>query len=95
MSREMPIHPADEEHVAAEMARELDDLAAAGGFHVSDDFADRVMAAVAAEPLPQPVRALGVALLAGHLRSAAAAVESTAKPPITAATTVAEAKRRN
>lgn len=74
MSREMPIHPADEERLAAEMARELEVLGTAGGVHVSDGFADRVMAAVAAEPLPQPVRAFGVALVAGHLRSAAAAV---------------------
>lgn len=70
----MPIHPADEERLAAEMARELEGIGTAGGVHVSDDFADRVMAAVAVEPLPQPVRAFGVALVAGHLRSAAAAV---------------------
>lgn len=70
----MPIHPADEERLAAEMARELEVLGTAGGVHVSDGFADRVMAAVAAEPLPQPVRAFGVALVAGHLRSAVSAV---------------------
>lgn len=70
----MPVHPADEERLAAEMARELQGLGVAGGVHVSDGFADRVMAAVAAQPLPQPVRAFGVALVAGHLRSAAAAV---------------------
>lgn len=70
----MPIHPADEERLAAEMARELEGIGTAGGVHVSDDFADRVMAAVAVQPLPQPVRAFGVALVAGHLRSAAAAV---------------------
>lgn len=70
----MPIHPADEERLAAEMARELEGIGTAGGVHVSDDFADRVMTAVAAEPLPQPVRAFGVALVTGHLRSAASAV---------------------
>lgn len=74
MSRDTPIHPADEERLAADMARELDGIATAGGVRVSDDFADRIMAAVAAEPLPQPVRAFGVALVAGHLRAAAAAV---------------------
>ena len=70
----MPINQVDEERLAAEMARELEGIGTAGGVHVSDDFADRVMAAVATEPLPQPVRAFGVALVAGHLRSAAAAV---------------------
>lgn len=70
----MPIRSADEERLAAEMARELQGLGTAAGVHMSDGFADRVMAAVAVQPLPQPVRAFGVALVAGHLRSAAAAV---------------------
>ncbi len=70
----MPIRPADEERLAAEMARELEGIGIAQTVHVSHDFADRVMAAVATEPLPQPVRAFGVALVAGHLRSAAAAI---------------------
>ena len=48
----MPIHPADEGRLAAEMARELEGIGTAGGVHVSDDFADRVMARVALTPLP-------------------------------------------
>jgi negative regulator of sigma E activity len=67
-------HPDDEERMADEMARELEGLAATSTMPAIDDFADRVMAAVSAEPLPQPVRAFGIALTAGRLRAAAAAI---------------------
>jgi hypothetical protein len=74
MSRDLPVHPSDEERVAAEMTRELEALTMTSPAPVSDGFADRVMLAIADEPLPQPVRAFGLALVGGHLRSAAAAV---------------------
>ena len=58
----MPFHPSDEERVAADMTRELEAMTMTSAPPVSDDFADRVMAAIADEPLPQPVRAFGLAL---------------------------------
>ena len=70
MSGQMPLHPADEARVAADMTRELQALAGGSGILVLAGFADRVMAAVAAEPLPQPARAFGVALMGGRIRSA-------------------------
>ena len=76
MSGNLPLHPSDEDRVVSDMTRDLERLAAASGASVgaASGFADRVMAAVAQEPLPQPVRAFGLALLGGHLRAAAAAV---------------------
>ncbi len=74
MSRERPIHPADEERIAAAMARELEAMTMTSAVQPSDGFADRVMLAIADEPLPQPVRAFGIALVGGHLRTAAAAL---------------------
>jgi uncharacterized membrane protein YgcG len=74
MSGELPLHPADEERVAAEMARELEAMTMTGAALPTDGFADRVMLAIADEPLPQPVRAFGIALLGGHVRAAVAAV---------------------
>ncbi len=73
MSRELPIHPSDEERIAADMARELEAMTTTTTIQPSDGFADRVMEAIAREPLPQPVRAFGLALLGGHLRAAASA----------------------
>jgi uncharacterized membrane protein YgcG len=67
-------HPDDEERVADEMARELESLAATSSVAPAVDFADRVMAAVAEQPLPQPVRAFGLALAAGRVRAAIAAI---------------------
>ena len=40
----------------------------------TEDFADRVMAAVAAEPSPQPIAALGTAVRGGRLGAALAAI---------------------
>jgi hypothetical protein len=68
------IHPDDEERVATDMSRAIEALASEASIHPPVDFADRVMAAIATEPLPQPVRAFGVALLAGRLSAAAASV---------------------
>ena len=74
MSGERTVHPADEERIAAGMARELESMTMTSAIQPSEGFADRVMLAIADEPLPQPVRAFGLALLGGHLRSAAAAL---------------------
>jgi hypothetical protein len=74
VSRELPFHPSDEERVAAGMARELEAMAMTSPAPVSDGFADRVMLAIADEPLPQPVRAFGLALFGGHVRAALAAI---------------------
>jgi cell division septation protein DedD len=70
----MPIHPGDEDRVAAEMTRDLELLATAIAIQPPIGFVDRVMAAVAAEPLPQPARAFGVALLGGRFGAAFASV---------------------
>jgi hypothetical protein len=74
VSGDLRIHPSDEERIAAEMARELEAMTMTTAVKPSDDFADRVMFAIAAEPLPQPVRAFRLALFGGHLRAAASAV---------------------
>lgn len=76
MSRDLPIHPSDEDLVAADMARELEAMTTTttSPTQPSDGFADRVMQAIAGEPLPQPVRAFGLALLGGHLRAAGSAL---------------------
>lgn len=73
MSSELPAHPATEARIAAEMARELDAITTAA-LQATAGFADRVMLAIGDQPLPQPVRAFGLALLGGHLRAATAAV---------------------
>lgn len=49
------------------VARELESQLAANDVHPSSGFADRVMAAVAAQPLPQPATAAGLALRRGRL----------------------------
>ena len=74
MSGPRSIHPDDEERVATDMSRAIEALASEAGIRPPVDFTDRVMAAIATEPLPQPVRAFGVALLAGRLSAAAASV---------------------
>jgi uncharacterized membrane protein YgcG len=74
VSGQLPLHPADEERIAADMARELEAMTMTAAALPGDGFADRVMLAIADEPLPQPVRAFGLALLGGHVRAAAAAV---------------------
>ena len=74
MSRQLPVHPSDEDRIAAGMERELEAMTMTSPVLPGDGFADRVMAAIADEPLPQPVRAFGLALVGGHLRSAIAAV---------------------
>lgn len=74
MSDGLPIHIDDEERLAAEMSRELEALAVQSPAPSPIGFADRVMAAIAEEPLPQPVRAFTVALLAGRLGAALASV---------------------
>jgi cell division septation protein DedD len=68
------IHPDDEARVAAEMTRDLEGVAAEIDIRPPAGFADRVMAAVASEPLPQPTRAFRVALLGGRLRPAIASL---------------------
>jgi len=74
MSGHVPIQPNDEERVAALMGRELEAVATENAIRPPAGFADRVMAAVAGEPLPQPVRAFGVALVGGRLRVAIASL---------------------
>ena len=74
MSGRPPIHIDDEERLAAEMGRELEAMAAQSTARPPAGFVDRVMAAVANEPLPQPARAFGVALAGRHLGAALASV---------------------
>jgi hypothetical protein len=74
VSAGLPIHPDDEDRVAAEMTRDLAGVAAAIDIRPPAGFVDRVMAAVASEPLPQPTRAFKVALLGGRLRPAIASL---------------------
>jgi hypothetical protein len=74
VSGHVPIHPDEEERVAVVMTRELEAAAAAGSILPSVGFADRVMAAVALEALPQPVHAFRVALSAGRVRAAIASL---------------------
>jgi hypothetical protein len=74
VSAGLPIHPDDEERAAADMSRDLAGVAAEIDIRPPAGFADRVMAAVANEPLPQPARAFGVALLGGRLRPAIASL---------------------
>ncbi|HET7474067.1 MAG TPA: hypothetical protein VFJ71_13140 [Candidatus Limnocylindrales bacterium] len=74
MSGSTPVHLDDEERRAADMASELEQLTMTTPILPSAGFADRVMAAVAREPLPQPVRAFGLAVFGGRLWAAASAV---------------------
>ena len=74
MNRLGPIHPHDEERVAADMARELETLGETTGVRPTSDFSDRVMAAIEREPVPQPALALGSALRRGRIGLAAAAI---------------------
>lgn len=69
-----PIHVDDEEWVAAEMGRELDELAGRSGIVPPAGFTDSVMAAIRQEPLPQPARAFGAALAGRRLGAAIASV---------------------
>ncbi len=55
----------DELAAEARLARDLEGVAARGGVKPSSDFTDRVMGAVAAEPVPAPVIAAGSALRHG------------------------------
>jgi hypothetical protein len=68
------LHPDDEERLSQEMSRELGAIAGGSAILAPAGFTDRVMSAVALEPLPQPVRAFGVALGAGRARSAMSAL---------------------
>jgi len=79
MSGSMRIRPEDEEVVAARMASELEGLTTTSPVVPSDGFADRVMAAIADEPLPQPARAFRLALGAGRVGAAIAAVRDAAR----------------
>jgi hypothetical protein len=69
-----PIHPGDEERLAAEMGRELEELGDVHGIRPSAGFADRVMAAIVDEPAPQPAVMLGLALRRRRLGAALAAI---------------------
>jgi hypothetical protein len=55
----------DELAAEARIARDLEGVSARGGMRPSADFTDRVMGAVAVEPLPAPVIAAGSALRHG------------------------------
>ncbi len=55
----------DELAAEARLARDIEGVSARGGVKSSPDFTDRVMGAVAAEPLPAPVIAAGSALRRG------------------------------
>jgi hypothetical protein len=68
------LHPDDEERVSQEMSRVLGAIAGGSAILAPAGFTDRVMSAVALEPLPQPVRAFGVAVGAGRTRSAMSAL---------------------
>ncbi len=74
MTGQRPIHVDDEARIADEMAGELEAVAAHSHLAPPDGFADRVMASIAQEPLPQPARAFGAALAARRLGAALAAV---------------------
>ena len=56
------------------MARELESQLAAADIHPSSGFADRVMAAVVAQPRPQPAMAAGLALRRGRFGAMLAAL---------------------
>ena len=74
MSSQLPIHADDEARIADEMARELDAVAEATRATPPVGFADRVMASVAGEPLPQPARAFGAAVATRRLGAALASI---------------------
>ncbi len=74
MTGELPLHQSDEERLGATMARDLESMTMTSAIQPSEGFADRVMLAIAAEPLPQPVRAFGIAFFGGHLRAAGSAI---------------------
>ena len=60
--------------MAEAMGRELEVLASHSNLGPTDDFTDRVMASIAAEPSPQPVAAFGTAIRTGRLWVAFAAI---------------------
>ncbi|HEV7809876.1 MAG TPA: hypothetical protein VGO64_04690, partial [Candidatus Limnocylindrales bacterium] len=66
--------PAEEERLIREMTLDLETLATGTSLAPPIGFTDQVMAAIVDEPLPQPVRAFGLALAAGRLRAAGSAV---------------------
>src|SRR4029450_687504 len=64
----------DDEAMADAMGRELEIVADNSELMPTQGFTDRVMAAVTAEPSPQPVAAFGAAVLGGPSRSGFGAV---------------------
>jgi uncharacterized membrane protein YgcG len=74
MSGSSQVHPDDEDRVVREMTRALEGAGTGPAVELPVGFADRVMAAVADAPLPQPARAFGLALAAGRMRAAASSV---------------------
>jgi uncharacterized membrane protein YgcG len=62
---------------ALSAARELEAAAMAAGVRPTPGFSERVMAAVATEPLPRPVAALGLAARQGRARAAFGALVDT------------------
>src|SRR4029079_5215089 len=74
MTGRRSLHPDEEERFVADMTRELETLGATSSVLPEAGFSDRVMASIGVQPLPQPARAFGVALLAGRVRAAASAV---------------------
>ncbi|MGZ8438118.1 MAG: hypothetical protein ACXWXR_06205 [Candidatus Limnocylindrales bacterium] len=74
MSDRQPIHVDDEGRLADEMARELEGVAEQSHVMPPSGFAERVMASIAAEPLPQPARAFGTAVASRRLGAALASL---------------------
>lgn len=66
-----------EQAAALAVARELEQLAAAGDVRPTEGFADRAWAAIAVEPLPKPATAAGLAARRGSLRGVLAALADT------------------
>jgi len=74
MTGRPPFDAADEDRIVADMTRELELMTSGTPVSPDEDFTSRIMAAIHEEPLPQPVRAFGLALVAGRLRAAGSAV---------------------
>jgi cell division septation protein DedD len=69
-----PLYLADEDLAVSAMSRELESLAAESTIRPPSGFTDQIMASIADQPLPQPARAFGAALLGGRLRAAVASI---------------------
>jgi len=74
MTARPPFDAAGEDRIVADMTRELELMTSGTPVSPDESLADRIMAAIHDEPLPQPVRAFGLALVAGRLRAAGSAI---------------------